>query len=206
MIYPERLLPQDNFRNIDTVDIKDLYLVRHTQCPDYFDELGLTQEALGIPGLTHLPDLSTNLLGIFIEEDAYINVINRALNVKWQRGDEIIIPQFERDFQHVNNRYLYYLNIGTILDIKIDFEKDSIKSFAVCKVNHSPVKANFWHFSINWLVSLEGDNKYWHELSEREKNQGWSKKRLVHSTREMLRKRGVVEKPNYSSIPNYIFT
>ena len=165
MQYPLRLLPQPDYKLIELAPwLKDYYLVRHTPDRDLDDpETGLLKIDYIVPehGKSQMKDFSTNLLGAFTTDDCFwkIEGENKAyyLFELWSPGEVVTEPVWQKDFQRDESRGMFFLRIGDILDQEVPYNIGGKDNFtAICKVKHTPNRANFWHFSIRWF-NLDGD-------------------------------------------------
>ena len=161
MDYPLTLLPQLNYKIIDC-DLSDYCLIRHSHLPqeNLLDSLGKLKEVVIASGAEKvLPDYSTSLFGVFNLENVKIRVTNSDYQEYCEPNIEVIPPVFGTDFENVEDRGYWSIMISSINNQEINYEDDSLK--AICKVVHTPMKWNFWHFSIHWFIL--DINDYWHK-------------------------------------------
>lgn len=156
MTYPEHLLPKNNYKFINPHQLHaEAHLIRHTNDSDFWDyDSGNIYASYIIAQTNHLRDYSTNLLGIFKEEDCLISFckpITKDFLDLWSAGDIINIPLFPEDFEKDDTRGLFYLKISDFSGKQFNYltGQGEIRT-AVCHVLHTPVKSNFWHFSLRW--------------------------------------------------------
>jgi len=119
---------------------------------------------------SQLRDLSTNLLGIFTLQDIYIKVNNENLLELWVEGDDVA-HEFKEpfDFELKPERGYFYFNVHDVLDLEIPGGISGIPvNFCVI---HTPIKANFWHFSIR--VFSEGVEVSQLDISKTRKTKIW---------------------------------
>jgi hypothetical protein len=151
MIYPAKLLPQSDYRKIEwSDDLLPLFLLRHTPTQDLLDDADKLKEEYIAKQTDHLRDLSTNLLGEFSIEDNKIEVINKEFFLEWNEGDDASEPIYNEDFVVSENRGCFYWNIGEIISLKFSHIDIIDKKYyrLYFYILHTPVRCNFWHFSI----------------------------------------------------------
>lgn len=193
MEFPAQLLPNENLKLIDC-DISHHHLIRHTPTKDMWDsELNLLKEKAVCEPRTRMPDLSASLLGIFEECHICINILRESdFNNYCNPNISVSSPVLNKDYVIVEDRGCWFVEISKINNQKAEYVYNSDDLFAICKVIHTPMKWNFWHFSIRWF--LPNENKFWYEIDERMRLRNWSKK-LAHETRSIIRKFAKIEKP-----------
>ncbi|MDR1883358.1 MAG: hypothetical protein LBR26_11350 [Prevotella sp.] len=158
MNYPNHLLPcPDNKKIVWSEDLLPLYLIRHTPGKDiYLKDTDQIDPAIinNIPA-KQFGDLSTNLLGESKIEDIYINVTNEDFSKPWDEGESVNIPLFNNDFCMKKERGYFFWKIQEIASCSIETEmaKDDQKFNLSLKLSHTPLKCNFWHFSIIAFVN-----------------------------------------------------
>jgi len=189
--------------------MSEQYLVRHTPDKNIIDpDVGLIYEkAICSPSESNMPDLSTSLLGVFQIEHIQISLTHIGIDVfsHYCEPDIVVepIPIYEQDFLLDPERGCWLVQILKIHDEEADYKYNEDKLKAVCKVIHSPMAWNFWHFSVRWF--LEKDNCYWHELEESDRKKKWSQ-RLAHETRSLVRKFATIELPEPNEIQPECYT
>lgn len=187
MIYPYKLLPNKNYKLIDS-DLGVHHLVRHTAVQDIQE---LQEESTGLIKAKYICspreniiDLSTNLLGIFDHDHLGIE-LTKAGKIKYMHycfpDEQVNLPVFTEDFNLNSDRGFFHLLISDINNTLVKYKIGEKEFEAKCKVLHTPMKWNYWHFSIRWILT---DQKYWNELDPRGKKK-WSK-RLAHVSRSHL--------------------
>jgi hypothetical protein len=198
MNYPARLLPQSDYKKIEwSNDLCPLFLLRYTPSQDLLDDVNKLKEEYIAKQTDHLRDLSTNLLGEFLIEDNKIEIIEKEKDFfcEWNEGDEASEPVYNIDFVINENRGCFYWNIGEIISLKFSHtdhigNNDYHLNFMVL---HTPVKCNFWHFSIR--VFSENQK----EISTLTVRAGL-KKTLWRKAKEQLREYAIIETPEFGSL------
>lgn len=162
MNYPDYLLPNNNYKYIQS-NVDDLCLIRHSHLPQ--DELvdedtgRLKNKVIAMGAEKILPDYSISLYGIFRTKDIEIKITNTDYLVYCDPRLNVEAPVYNIDFSLEKNRGYWSIIIGDVNNKIITYDDNSLE--ARCVVTHTPMKWNYWHFSINWyLYNIEG---YWHE-------------------------------------------
>jgi len=200
MNYPTRILPQRAYKSIDC-DLSSHYLIRFTNSSHVSEitdpETGFVKAEFIFSPKKHGSDLSTSLLGIFEISHTRIELTEsgkRIYNEYCLPDCEVDVPMYEKDFQVNTSRNFWVILIEKIKDAKITFNKGDLPFEAECFIQHTPMKWNYWHFSIRWKT----DEGFWHELSE--KKQEKITKRIGHDVRAFISKFATTKEPNYSEI------
>ena len=198
MRYPINILPNANYKNIDC-DLSDHYLIRHIPANNLGDLIepssGLIKQKIVFTPSDQAHDLSTSLLGVFEIEHLKIELTSTGKS-KYNKYCEpdctVSTPVFKKDYHIKSDRHFWSLLISKINNNKANYEKSKLPLTAECKVQHSPMKWNYWHFSIRWQTQ----DGLWHELPDNEKRKRWSR-RLAHEVRSLIAMFAKIEEPNY---------
>mgnify|MGYP005850082119 CR=1 FL=1 len=186
MQYPTHLLPNQNYKLIDC-DLSKFYLIRHSHIPQdkLLDDLGnLKTEAIAQGAIKIIPDYSTSLFSVFETSDIYIKVINKNYQVYCKPNEVIDTPVYDKDFILNENRGYWLVKIEKINNQKIKYEDGSLS--AICVVIHTPMKWNFWHFSIRWYINdIDG---FLHENPDYETKS--VRRKLTNEARSLLKEYG----------------
>lgn len=203
MNYPSKILPNSNYKPI-TCDLSNYYLIRFTQSKkreDIFDEeLGQVKQIQICDPSGQMNDLSTSLLGVFETSFIQINLTDTG-KVKYndycEPDIEVELPVLNQDFTINDNRGFWVVLVSDINETTADYTKGDIdtKFKATCIIQHTPMKWNYWHFSIRWKTKDQG---FWHTLNENQKRK--LTKRLAHEARANIAKFAKIEEPNYSQL------
>jgi hypothetical protein len=197
MNYPAKLLPQSNYKKIKwSNDLYPLFLLRHTPTANLLDDTNKLKEEYITKQTDHLRDLSTNLLGEFSIEDNKIEVIKKDKDFfcEWNEGDDASEPVYNVDFVINENSGCFYWNIGEIISLEFSHTDHIDNSDYSLNFNilHTPVKCNFWHFSIR----VFSENQEVSTLTSRDK----LKKMLWRKAKEQLRECAITETPDFSKL------
>jgi|SRR5690606_27610127 len=186
MDYPLTLLPEENRKIIDC-DLTGCCLIRHSHLSNdaLLDDLGLLKNE--VIQSKDLPDFSTSLFGIFTLENIKIKVTNGVYQCYCEPNCNVDTPIFEDDFVCDANRGHWSILVESIHNKKIEYEDQDFS--AICHIYHTPMKWNFWHFSVRWYLNDIED--YWHN------NPGYQtksiRKKLVFEARSLIKKFGKAE-------------
>lgn len=197
MLYPERLLPQAHFQTISH-DLRAMegYLIRHTEHTDIRDPAtGHLLPSCVAPQTDHLHDLSTSLLGIFTPPDIEYQLTGERkpyfANL-WTPGETVPAPVFGQDFVRRPERGFFVLRAADISGQVVPYNAGAQDNLtAVCCLIHTPVRANFWHFSIRWF-NAEGDVLLQH---------GNWKRRLLTACKALICQFACFDTPGYNPPP-----
>jgi hypothetical protein len=196
MNYPAKLLPQSNYKKIEwSDDLHPLFLLRHTPTQELLDDTNELKEEYIVKQTDHLRDLSTNLLGEFSIEDNKIEVINKDFFREWDEGDDASEPVYNEDFVINGDRGCFYWNIKKIVLLKFSYTDhvDNNNYHLNFKVLHTPVKCNFWHFSIRVFSENQKEVSTLMVGSR-------LKKALWRRAKEQLREYAITETPVFNKL------
>jgi hypothetical protein len=165
MPFPEHLLPLPDFCVIEwRQDLCEYYLLRATPSSDFVDqETGCVRVRFILDeGQSRdiLKDYSTNLVGIFMPEDAAIewtkNEKKAYFTSAWNSGETIELPTPEDFIIRADFGYFFYpINVLHHFPQPISIPKVLPETQAMCYVCHTPTKGNFWHFSVRWKIGQD---------------------------------------------------
>ncbi len=151
----------------------------------------LTDRAIGKPSSTHMPDLSTSLFGIYDIDHNKIEILNKEFTKYCVPNYESEIPIYAKDFEINADRGYWFVRINEITGKRIECTHNKQTIEAICKIEHTPTKCNFWHFSVRWHITNFNEN--WHQL-DTNGNNWWEK--LAHSARIFIKGFGTTNVPN----------
>jgi hypothetical protein len=184
MDYPVEILPNTGKSLIK--DFSNSYLIRHTDSVDIWDDdIDLIRESAICTPRTNMPDLSSSLLGVFVEHHSKLKIMNDSFNEYCSPDFQSEVPVYNKDFCFVESRGYWLLKIDQINNLRVNYNFENNSYEAICVVNHTPMIWNFFHLSINWFLLRE--DKYWHDLDPIEIKKKWSRDRLSSITRSALR-------------------
>ena len=186
MDYPLTLLPKENHKLIDC-DLSGCCLIRHSHLSnaDLLDNLGLLKNE--VIQSKDLPDFSTSLFGIFTLDDIKIKVTNGLYQCYCEPNCIVDTPIFEDDFECDANRGHWSILFDSIHNQEIEYEDQTLS--AICHINHTPMKWNFWHFSVNWYIN--DIDAYWHDNPDYQTPA--IRRKLASEARSLIKKFGKAE-------------
>ncbi len=199
MNFPSEILPNPSYKYIEC-DLSDRHLIRSVvnNDSDIVDNITghVRQEHICSPR-EHAADLSTSLLGIF---EVKHNQIQLTKNGKLKYNEycapdiEVEIPIYQEHFNIDTSKRYWVILIGAIHGTFVDYTKSDLPFTAECIVQHTPMKWNYWHFSIRWLT----EDGFWHELSDKERKKIAG--RLAQEARSHIAMFATIQEPNYSEL------
>ncbi|GEM_PF-3105673 len=216
MDYPLQILPSPEKKHIDC-EIKKCVLCRNTDesnISEIWDKdlQQITAIHLADP-TTHIYDLSTNLLDVFELKHSNIALTEKGkstYNYLCNPDDEIVPPPtYLTDFELNDDHGLIYAVIEDVIDLKAEYVNvnDPITTYyGVSYVAHTPMKWNYWHFSIDWKITkkIEGSEDF--EIVSREEISKNMRRKLGANARAELSKRFRVICPSIVSLPASCYT
>ncbi|MCH7396504.1 hypothetical protein MM236_00830 [Belliella sp. DSM 107340] len=204
-LYPTEILPCSKFKRI-SCDLSPYYLIRYTSEKENLvnaDTGKLKVETICSPR-EHIEDLSTSLLGSYTYKHIQIELttLGKESYAKYCSPDFEVdpVPIFETHFTLDSERGFWKVLIGKIENQIADFSMgNNFELFrAQCKILHTPMRWNYWHFSVRWFLIEKG--MYLYEIhDERERKR--FKKKLANEARALIAQYARVEKCNYPILP-----
>lgn len=165
MTYPEILLPADNRKSIavEVLEDDDYYLVRYLDGGEYAQLIDPVTERVSpkkIYQSDQSKDLSTFLAGHYEADHVKIVLVGEKSGFfgGYCGPDQTFeAPIHPIDFIINHERGCWNLRIADVSGkhIKVfDRSKrnNTVEYKACCKIEHSPTRCNFWHFSIRWYI------------------------------------------------------
>lgn len=188
MDYPIDILPNPNYKLIEC-DISDFFLVRHIDIVDIsklWDEVTNTLNISCICAPSErIDDLSMSLLSVFKIENIHIKLTeqgNTKYNERCNPDDSIETPIFNVDYIINEQRHFWCTPLKYLHNEIFDFSASNQPLIAKCIVSHTPMKWNYWHFSLDWDV-------YGTRMSSLERNHRKNLARKIgHSVRTTIAK------------------
>jgi hypothetical protein len=161
MDYPVEILPNPDYKIIDC-DVSELYLLRLVYRTD--DENEIVDRATGKIKSTyicspedHISDMSFSLLGVY--NIAHIRLAFTPAGserlMHYCAPDEFVdVPIFEEEFTNDAIRHCWCIPINKLNNVVFPYQIGNVHFNATCRVTHTPMKWNFWHFSLLWDTEL----------------------------------------------------
>ena len=196
MPYPERLIPQINYKFINIDDLPDKsYVLRHTASQDIWDTLGKLKVDAALPFKRDIFGLSCNLLGIFTYDDIYLKVISKKLEADWKE-DESPQEVNTSDFSLAPERGGFFLKLSSFHGKQFPFNRpvSNIESEfqSTASFHHKPILCNFWHFELHFKDNEE-------KFIDRNKRNNWIKN-FAESLRKSILKKFALKEVSDSEI------
>lgn len=161
MHYPEEILPHSNYKFIDC-DLNDHYLIRFTNTKDinaiWDNETNTVNPKQICSPPEHIDDLSTSLLGVYKISHIFLDftVAGKQKYMTYCPPDDVVeTPVYDTDFFTNDNRHYWCVLINQLHNREFKYEKDNLPLTATCIVKHTPMRWNFWHFSLRWKLETE---------------------------------------------------
>jgi hypothetical protein len=169
MNYPREILPNP-FHKLIGCNVNTNTLIRYTNTANLQE---LIEPSTGKIKVEHIispkenmADLSTSLFCIFKLEYLKIHLTREGLT-KYSHyclpNIKVVKPKRNVHYNINNNRSHWWITIGLIHNQTVDFIQNGNRFTAQCHVVHTPMKWNYWHFSIRWHIAGIG---YWNEMDE----------------------------------------
>ena len=197
MNFPSKILPNSSYKYINC-DLSDHYLIRSTKAGNISEILDpitgfIKQEHICSP--THqVADLSTSLLGIFEISHIQIQLTSNGkteYNHYCEPNIDVEVPIYQDHFEIDSDKFYWVVLIRNLNNVLVDYTKSNLPFTAECVVMHTPMKWNYWHFSIRWQT----DEGFAHSLSDKERKKLLG--RLGQEARSHIAMFATIKEPNY---------
>jgi len=201
MIYPNRLLPQPNYKIITWHPaLRKHFLIHFTTTKDLVDPItSKLKQSLVVYRTDHLRDYSNNLLGVFIVDDIYWSVQEsnnkQYLLGEWNVGEGVIPPQVPTEYRKDGSRGYFFLRIDDCHEVVVPYQ-DATAITPVCVLLHTPINSNFWHFSLRWFCDGQ-DILEWDEKRRR---------RILTAARSFIIERAFFQEPFFEELDANLYT
>jgi hypothetical protein len=203
MQYPERLLPDEKYKLISD-GLDGSYLIRSTKTKeDLKNESGEIKIEYICSPSENIQDLSTSLLGVFEPHHSYIELTSEGKQIYaddyCSPNCKVSIPIHKTHFEWDETKGFWFVKIKQIEGQLAEYLISNPPLKAECIVQHTPMKWNFWHFSVRWRFD---DGSFYHELPDSERKKDKLRKRLSHEARAIIAKFAFTQEPNFSELTN----
>lgn len=171
MDFPEELLPNPSYKKIEC-DLNKFHLIRYTNNKDIINSETnkIKIDAICSPR-EQIEDLSTSLLGIYTYEHTLLDltITGKESFAEYCEPDVAINPKpiYEQDFIVNDEKGYWLILIEKLQNIECVIERNSENIYAECRVEHTPMRWNYWHFSLRWF--LKNKDCYLKDLDDKEK-------------------------------------
>ncbi len=160
MEYPLEILPKLGYKLIDC-DLSNHFLIRFTNTNDLSEIWDTTVNRIKdqhiCPQGDHIYDLSMSLLGIYTPRNIFIE-LTQAGSKKFGcycAPDEVVGPPiFQTEFNINGNRHYWWISVARLHNVKFSYTRSGEPREATCYVRHTPMRWNYWHFSLRWNTDL----------------------------------------------------
>jgi len=200
--YPNEILPQQGYK-LFTCDINNYSLIRFSNTSIIVNELDEIEITSIITPKIRTQDLSTSLYGVFYEHYYKIEwtTAGKEKYMHYCKSDEAVdIPVQDEDYIINNKKFFWYLPVQNIHNKEVTFKnRDLVETKAICQVIHTPMKWNYWHFSVRWKI----DKLFWMDLDHGGKEK-WSN-RLAKSARGFLKYYVTIKAPDKEDVPDHCY-
>jgi hypothetical protein len=201
MNYPVEILPSPNHKWIKC-PLSDHYLIRHCELRE---SISLKDPATGNIRATYIcspeeqiSDLSTSLLGVYNLNHISIELTaegKRIFSHYCQPNEEVDLPELNIHYFRNLDRHFWCASIRLLDGQSFEYTRGKDPFIAICKVVQTPMKWNYWHFSIRWdtdLGPLENlDEKLRRNVA----------RRIGHSARVIISHFAKTELPIFPELP-----
>jgi hypothetical protein len=206
MQFPEQILPQRSYKFIRT-DLSEHFLARFVPVDAGISlidlETGQIQQAFICQPREQVFDLSTSLLGIFEIGFLAISLTETGkaiFNHYCEPDAETPSPVPGKDFEWIK-RPFWTVQVGKIHGKEADYRYNDSPFKATCHVQHTPMRWNYWHFSVRWQT----EEDMIHELPESERKKKWAN-RLAHEARSLIAQFARMDVPVYPPLNTWIYS
>ncbi len=110
--------------------------------------------------------------------------------------EEVETPVHEVDFIINNNRHYWCAPINRLHKREFKYERDNLPLTATCFVKHTPMKWNFWHFSLHWELQT---GELLENMTEKEKKK--IARNLGQAVRVTIAHFAVIQEPEHPILP-----
>ncbi|HEY4288113.1 MAG TPA: hypothetical protein VGN00_13500 [Puia sp.] len=201
MNYPIEILPSQHRKWIDC-PLGDYFLIRHFELKEGEEAIDPETGNIRVKNICspkeNISDLSMSLLGIFTIRHINLKLTQEGRDkyLHYCQPDEVVLPPSHNiDFSNDANRRFWCISISRLNGKSFNYSRNNSNFSAVCRVHHTPMRWNFWHFSLRW----ETDLGPLEEMDERERNK--IAQRLGHSARTIISHFARVEVPTHPVLP-----
>jgi hypothetical protein len=160
MEYPIEILPNPAYKIIDC-ELADHFLIRFFNAADENDILDPVTGQLKIQHICspteRIDDLSLSLLGIY--NPGHIDLeFTDAGKQKFMHycppNETVDVPVFETEFLQTPGRFYWCAAINKLSNQQFAYTRGNDPFTTTCMVMHTPMRWNYWHFSLRWNTDL----------------------------------------------------
>lgn len=165
MNYPGEILPNPNYKLINR-DLSGYAVIRYINTRDVSQIWDSETNKIVIQCICspkeRIDDLSMSLFGIYSLDHIFIDFTDqgKAKYLKYCSPDiDSEIPIYNLEFILNNDRHYWWIPVEKLHNIPFPYSRSNEPHVAICTVCHTPMRWNYWHFSLRWetdLGALEG--------------------------------------------------
>ena len=196
MAYPVQILPNSNYKFINC-HVGDCVLMRTTGSPNDEDIWDNELQQIRVAQLANprerVYDMSTNLLGVFERDHCKIyftQIGKEKYGISCEPDTEVENPKEIIDFLRRVNVGIIYAKIEDVAGIKVTYtsgdSKNPITYYGESFVKHTPMRWNFWHYSIDWKISIKSTSSDEYETVPQERLTNGMLKQIASAARSRL--------------------
>jgi hypothetical protein len=141
-------------------------------------------------------------LGVFKLDFVKISLTEQGkvkFNHPCNPDDDVEFPE-DSDYELVEKNF-WVIRIGNINGLSIDYSRGNLPFVAYCRVHHTPMRWNFWHFSLRW--ANENGELLRQQFEERELQK--IAKRIGTEARAIIKKFASIYPPEYPTLEESCF-
>jgi hypothetical protein len=201
MFYPAIILPNEAFKSIDC-DLSDYFLIRFIEADNIDQIWDYETNTIKVQSICSPPeridDLSLSLLGIYKEEHIILQFTREGIEkyMHYCDPDEMVaMPVYETDYILKENRRYWCAPINRLNEREFEYTREEESFIAKCFVLHTPMRWNFWHFSLRWSTNLGTLDSLEEKLRKK------VAKRIGHSARSVIAQFATITIPPHPILP-----
>jgi hypothetical protein len=201
MEYPKEILPNTEYKTIDC-NIADKFLLRLTTTNKIEEIIDQETGKISIQQICspteRIDDLSLSLYGVYNTTHISLEFTQEGKQkyMHYCAPDEPVdLPVFEEDFHNDAQRLCWCAEIRKLDNIPFPFTMGEDPFTATCQVVHTPMRWNYWHFSLRWRTDA-GDLE---DMDDKQRKKVF--RRIGHSVRTIISHFASLELPALSELP-----
>ena len=202
MEYPSELLPRANYKIIDC-ELNDYYLIRFTLTADineiWDNELKAVKNSHICSPNERIDDLSMSLLGVYNRQHIFLDFTEQGKQQFMhycEPDEEVETPEHVKHFFSNPNRHFWCAPIRKLHNVDFDYTRNNESCVATCIVKHTPMRWNFWHFSLRWTINSGSLD----DLEEKPRKK--IARRIGHAARVVIAQFASIKIPHHPVLPD----
>jgi hypothetical protein len=201
MEYPKEILPHSEYKTIDC-ELTGKSLLRLTNTNKIEEIIDQETGKISIQQICspkeRIDDFSLSLFGVYNTDHINLEFTKEGKQkyMHYCAPDELVeIPIFEVDFYNNAEKLCWFAEVTRFHNIEFQFTMGEDPFTATCIVVHTPMKWNYWHFSLRWLTDAGPLENM--EDSQRKK----VARRIGHSVRTLISQFATLNLPSATYLP-----